>query len=350
MDNYEFAKRIVELRRQKGLSQKQLGEMLGVSNKAVSKWENGESMPKMSTMLSLAEILGIDGNELIGYESAVQDNADSEEIERLKGENAELSLKLGMINKKKKRSFFVAVALCIVGIIACAAVAICFGIGDSTNTNVKDAGAVGTKIEFADKTFVTPSDFQQLIVKQEKQAYYFDSDLLDKKYAEYYDKSGNSQTVIVGCNPELNVVVLTVGKKEYTYIDSKMDADIINENNIDTISLYLDDDNLGNNSVMKEDFYQRSYYMGQKFIKAFCDFYADKGKPVDKRIVLYYAGKKSLKVEASFDYNNHELSSLPALSLGEFFVDDKNNVYFYDYATASAYSVGKELSKYVIEK
>lgn len=39
MDNYEFARRIVELRRQKGLSQKQLG----VSNKAVSKWENGVS-------------------------------------------------------------------------------------------------------------------------------------------------------------------------------------------------------------------------------------------------------------------------------------------------------------------
>ena len=43
MDNYEFAQRIAELRRQKGLSQKQLGEMLGVSNKAVSKWENGVS-------------------------------------------------------------------------------------------------------------------------------------------------------------------------------------------------------------------------------------------------------------------------------------------------------------------
>lgn len=349
MDNYEFAQRIVELRRQKGLSQKQLGEMLGVSNKAVSKWENGESMPKMSTMLSLAEILGIDGNELIGYESAVQDNADSEEIERLKGENAELSLKLDMINKKKKRSFFVAVALCIVGIIACAAVAICFGIGDSTNTNVKDAGAVGTKIEFADKTFVTPSDFQQLIFKQEKQAYYFDSSELDKKYAEYYDKSGNSQTVIVGCNPELNVVVLTVGKKEYTYIDSKMDADIINENSIDYISLIFENDSFGDRTVLKEDYHQTDIHTGQKFIKAFCNFYADKGKPVDKKTVQYYADVKPFKVTVSFNYSD-ELYSMTDIELGMFFVDDKDNVYFYDYATASAYSVGKELSKYVIEK
>ena len=68
MDNFEFANRIVELRKQKGLSQKELGDMLGVSNKAVSKWENGESMPKLSTMLKLAEIKGIDGNELIGLQ------------------------------------------------------------------------------------------------------------------------------------------------------------------------------------------------------------------------------------------------------------------------------------------
>ena len=90
--------------------------------------------------------------------------------------------------------------------------------------------------------------------------------------------------------------------------------------------------------------------MGREFIKAFCKFYTDMGEPVDSRIVMRYAGQKSLKVEVSFDYNNDELSSLTTLSLGEFFVDDKNNVYFYDYATASAYSVGKELSTYVIEK
>lgn len=346
MDNYEFARRIVELRRQKGLSQKQLGEMLGVSNKAVSKWENGESLPKMSTMLSLAEILGIDGNELIGCEYAVQDNADSEELERLKGENAELSLKLDMINKKKKRSFFVAVALCIVGIIACAVVAICFGAGDSTNSNVKDAGEAGTKIEFADKTFVTPNDFQQLVIKQETTYSFF----FDEKYAEYYDKSGNSQTVIVRCNPDVNIISLSVGKKEYNYIDSSVSRDIITEKNIESVSLYFEDDGFPNANSLIEQELDRDYYMGREFIKAFCKFYTDIGEPVDSRIVMRYAGQKSLKVEVSFDYNNDELSSLTALSLGEFFVDDKNNVYFYDYVTASAYSVGKELSTYVIEK
>lgn len=346
MDNYEFARRIVELRRQKGLSQKQLGEMLGVSNKAVSKWENGESLPKMSTMLSLAEILGIDGNELIGCEYAVQDNVDSEELERLKGENAELSLKLDMINKKKKRSFFVAVALCIVGIIACAVVAICFGAGDSTNSNVKDAGEAGTKIEFADKTFVTPNDFQQLVINQETTY----SSFFDEKCVEYYDKSGNSQTVIVRCNPDVNIISLSVGKKEYNYIDSSVSRDIITEKNIESVSLYFEDDGFPNANSLIEQELDRDYYMGREFIKAFCKFYTDMGEPVDSRIVMRYAGQKSLKVEVTFDYNNDELSSLTTLSLGELFVDDKNNVYFYDYATASAYSVGKELSTYVIEK
>lgn len=346
MDNYEFARRIVELRRQKGLSQKQLGEMLGVSNKAVSKWENGESMPKMSTMLSLAEILGIDGNELIGCEYAVQDNADTEELERLKGENAELSLKLDMINKKKKRSFLVAVALCIVGIIACAVVAICFGAGDSTNSNVKDAGEAGTKIEFADKTFVAPNDFQQLVIKQETMHSFF----FDEKYAEYYDKSGNSQTVIVRCNPDVNIISLSVGKKEYNYIDSSVSRDIITEKNILCINLFFENEFIADIDSLNADYFDKDFSMGQEFIKSFCKFYADKGEPVDKTTVQYYAGRKSLKVEVTFDYNNDEPSSLTALSLGEFFVDDKNNVYFYDYATASAYSVGKELSTYVIEK
>ena len=57
MDKNEFSERLLKLRREKGLSQKELGDLLGVSNKAISKWENGESMPKTETMLKLAELL-----------------------------------------------------------------------------------------------------------------------------------------------------------------------------------------------------------------------------------------------------------------------------------------------------
>ena len=65
MANYELSNRIYELRTQKGLSQKELGAILGVSNKAVSKWETGTAIPKTETLIKLAEVFEISTEELI---------------------------------------------------------------------------------------------------------------------------------------------------------------------------------------------------------------------------------------------------------------------------------------------
>lgn len=65
MRNYDFGNRIYELRRSMNLSQKELGEMVGVSNKSVSKWENGTAMPKTETIVKLAEVFGISPLELL---------------------------------------------------------------------------------------------------------------------------------------------------------------------------------------------------------------------------------------------------------------------------------------------
>ena len=43
MDRYQFGNRLMELRMEAGLSQRQLGAMVGVTDKAVSKWETGVS-------------------------------------------------------------------------------------------------------------------------------------------------------------------------------------------------------------------------------------------------------------------------------------------------------------------
>ena len=64
MNNYHFGNYICELREKKGLSQSQLGEKLGVSNKAVSKWENGGAYPSSELMLPLAKELGVSIEEL----------------------------------------------------------------------------------------------------------------------------------------------------------------------------------------------------------------------------------------------------------------------------------------------
>ena len=66
MANYELSNRIYELRIQKGLSQKELGAILGVSNKAVSKWETGTAIPKTETLIKLAEVFEISTEELLG--------------------------------------------------------------------------------------------------------------------------------------------------------------------------------------------------------------------------------------------------------------------------------------------
>lgn len=52
--------RIAELRKNEGISQGRLADMVGVSRQAVSKWENGQSLPDSMKMILLAEILRTD--------------------------------------------------------------------------------------------------------------------------------------------------------------------------------------------------------------------------------------------------------------------------------------------------
>ncbi len=56
---------ISECRKEKQLTQAQLAEKLNITNRAVSKWETGNSIPDASIMLELCEILGINVNELL---------------------------------------------------------------------------------------------------------------------------------------------------------------------------------------------------------------------------------------------------------------------------------------------
>lgn len=65
MQNYDVGSRIYELRKEKGFSQKELGALIGVSNKAVSKWETGASAPKTETIIKLAAVLDVTAEELL---------------------------------------------------------------------------------------------------------------------------------------------------------------------------------------------------------------------------------------------------------------------------------------------
>lgn len=68
MNQIKIGKFIFQCRKAKGFTQSQLAEQLGITDKAVSKWETGKSMPDVSLLTSLCEILGITLNELLAGE------------------------------------------------------------------------------------------------------------------------------------------------------------------------------------------------------------------------------------------------------------------------------------------
>ena len=63
-----FGQRFSRLRKQRGLTQEELGEKVGLSGQAVSKWENDMSMPDVSLLVELSELLGVSLDELLGKE------------------------------------------------------------------------------------------------------------------------------------------------------------------------------------------------------------------------------------------------------------------------------------------
>lgn len=69
MDTHYTGQKILELRKAKGWTQKDLAQRIPVSVAAVSKWERGLNYPDLSLMEPLAEILGITVSELLGLEN-----------------------------------------------------------------------------------------------------------------------------------------------------------------------------------------------------------------------------------------------------------------------------------------
>ena len=63
-----------ELRKDKGLTQKGLAEQIGVSDKTISKWENGNSVPDTSMLLPLCNALEITVNEFLSCEKILPEN------------------------------------------------------------------------------------------------------------------------------------------------------------------------------------------------------------------------------------------------------------------------------------
>lgn len=63
-----LGQRIQELRKQRGMSQERLGDALGVSRQAVSKWEGDNGIPELDTLIAMSRLFGVTVGQLLGVE------------------------------------------------------------------------------------------------------------------------------------------------------------------------------------------------------------------------------------------------------------------------------------------
>lgn len=92
MDQVKIGRFIAQCRKNANLTQMQLAEKLGITDRAVSKWETGKTMPDSSVMLELCGILKITVNDLLSGEIVSMDNYNKEMENKL----------LEMIREKEK--------------------------------------------------------------------------------------------------------------------------------------------------------------------------------------------------------------------------------------------------------
>ena len=67
---------ICQLRQERGMTQQQLADRLGISNKTVSKWENGTGVPSIDDLLNMSEIFHITIEELLCLDKKIDVNPD----------------------------------------------------------------------------------------------------------------------------------------------------------------------------------------------------------------------------------------------------------------------------------
>ena len=114
MDQGKIGKFIAERRRQAGLTQIQLADMLGITDRAVSKWETGKAMPDASLMLALCEILGVTVNDLLcGEVVTMENNQNSEQL------LLNMAKELEQKNKTIWKSMWAIMTVSIVALLAC---------------------------------------------------------------------------------------------------------------------------------------------------------------------------------------------------------------------------------------
>jgi len=113
IDSQKFGAFVAALRREKGMTQKQLAEAVCVTDKAVSKWERGLSLPDIAVLSPLAETLGVTVTELLrGERQPAAQPLPLAEVDRLVTDTLTLGQKNGWVDKERRGRELRAMLMC----------------------------------------------------------------------------------------------------------------------------------------------------------------------------------------------------------------------------------------------
>lgn len=129
MNDYTFGNFLYELRTEKGLSQSELGEIMGVSNKTVSKWEMGVSKPRPAMLLALANFFGVAVEELLNGRR-------EEKQEGLKDNREELSFAIDVQMKAYRKARLRLIVSIVLAVLSPIAIIATYGISNVINVDI----------------------------------------------------------------------------------------------------------------------------------------------------------------------------------------------------------------------
>ena len=123
MDLVQIGKFIAELRKEQELTQEQLGEKIGVTNKTISRWENGYYLPPADVLLAMSQLFNVSVNEILSGKRLL-----AEEYKEVAETNLAQTLKASSFSLKERIDFYkskwlkehisimVFIGICIIGV------------------------------------------------------------------------------------------------------------------------------------------------------------------------------------------------------------------------------------------
>lgn len=186
MNQEKIGKFIAESRKAKGITQKEFAETLGVTDKTVSRWENGHYLPDISLFNEVCKVLDIEITELLNGEK-LKNEENREEVNQIIMKIVNISN--SEINKNKKKNIIISIIIlfCVIGLFGSILVLI-KNKSNIEKPKVGDLVSYPTQIAVKEKEDGWVCTFELEYLKENMNTpYYYGYNCENFKYEELYD-------------------------------------------------------------------------------------------------------------------------------------------------------------------